>query len=155
MPDVPADVSSTVLTERQAEVLAMRAAGRTQAEIAASLGTSVANVSAVERAARENVAAARRTIELVRMLEARTRISAAAGTDLRALVDRVYAAADDVDLRLPHSDPELTALLHDRLGDRLDGRELTGPVDVGLTATGSIVVFPGGTGADRLDRPTR
>lgn len=141
MTDIPEDVSSTALTERQAEVLAMRATGQTQTEIAGALGTSVANVSAVERAARENVTAARRTLDLVRVLEAQTRVAAGAGTDLRELVDRIYEAADAVNVRVHHTDPELTALLHERLDDRLDGRQLTGEVEVGLTAEGSVVVF--------------
>lgn len=148
MSDVPVDPSGTVLTERQAQVLAMRGVGRTQAEVAETLGTSVANVSGIERAARENIEAARRTLELVRVLEARTRITAAAGTDLRHLVDRIFEAADDMELRVRHTDPELTALLHDRLGDRLDGRRLTATVEVGLTADGSIVLFP----TDHTDR---
>lgn len=148
MSDVPVDPSGTVLTERQAQVLAMRGVGRTQAEVAETLGTSVANVSGIERAARENIEAARRTLELVRVLEARTRITAAAGTDLRHLVDRIFEAADDMELRVRHTDPELTALLHDRLGDRLDGRCLTATVEVGLTADGSIVLFP----TDHTDR---
>lgn len=151
MVDVPADASATALTERQAEVLAMRAAGRTQAEVAEALGTTVANVSAVERAARENVAAARRTLELVRVLEARTRVTAGAGTDLRELVDRLYEAADGVDVRVAHTDPELTALLHDRLEERLDGRRLTAAAEVGLTADGSVVVFPAGDVAESAD----
>lgn len=141
MADRPVDPSATVLTERQVEVLAMREAGHTQAEIAETLGTSVANVSAVERAARENIDSARQTIELVRLLEARTRVTVPAGTDLRQLVDRLYEAADDAEVRVAHTDPELTGLLHERLGDRLDGRQLTAPVEVGLTGEGSVVVF--------------
>lgn len=155
MPDPPVDASGTVLTERQAEVLAMREAGHTQAAIAETLGTSVANVSAVERAARENVAAARRTLELVRVLEARTRVAAGAGTDLRDLVDRIYEAADEAGIRVPHTDPVLSALLHDRLGDRLDGRRLMGPVEVGLTADGSVVVFPADTALDQVNLDRR
>lgn len=151
MPTGPVDASGTVLTERQAEVLAMRAAGHTQAEIAETLGTSVANVSAVERAARENVQAARRTVDFVRVLQARTRVAAGAGTDLRQLVDRIYEAADDAGVRVPHTDPELTALLHDRLGEGLDGRRLTFGVEIGLTSDGSVVVFQS-DGAGASDR---
>jgi len=142
MSEVPDKVATTALTERQAEVLALRAAGRTQSEIGELLGTSVANVSAVERAARENVEAARRTIELMRVLKAHTRVGAEAGTDLRNLVDRIYEAADEMDVRVAYTDPELTAVLHERLGDRIDGRQLSSDIEVGLTDEGSIVVFP-------------
>lgn len=152
MADQP-DPSGTVLTDRQVEVLAMREAGRTQAEIAETLGTSVANVSAIERAARENVESARRTLDLVRVLKSRTRVRVEGGTDLRLLVDRIFEAADEVDVRVSHTDPELTALLHDRLGDRLDGRQLVGPVEVGLSGDGSVDVFPSDVndGADDVE----
>ncbi len=150
----PADVTETFLTERQAEVLSMREDGLTQAEIADEFGTSVPNVSAVERSARENVAAARRTIELARLLGARSRFAVEAGTDLRELVDRVFEAADAVDVRVPHTDPELTALLHDQLADRLDGRRITAPVGVGVAADGSVVTFPAGAdGGSTGDAP--
>lgn len=151
MADTPVDVSQTFLTERQAEVLSMREDGLTQAAIADELGTSVPNVSAVERSARENVAAARRTVTLARLLGARSRFAVEAGTDLRELVDRVYAAADAVDVRVPHTDPELTALLHDQLGDRLDGRQVTAPVRVGVAADGSVVTFPAAVAEEPAD----
>ena len=142
MPDPPVDVGDTFLTERQAEVLALREAGHTQAAIAERLGTSVANISGVERAARSNVAAARRTLDLAAVLGARTRFTAAAGTDLRDLVDRVYAAADEADVRVAQSDPDLTAALADALDEYLEGRVLTGDVEVGVRADGEVATFP-------------
>ena len=49
------DAERSVLTRRQAEVLALRERGVRQASIADLLGTSRANVSSVESSARENV----------------------------------------------------------------------------------------------------
>lgn len=142
MGEPPVDVAETFLTERQAQVLELREAGHTQATIAGRLGTSVANISAIERSARSNVAAARRTLDLAALLGARARFTAPAGTDLRTVVDRVFEAADAVDVRVPRSDPELTARLADRLADRLDGRQLTASVEVGVRADGEVVTFP-------------
>lgn len=139
----PADVSDTFLTERQAEVLAMRADGLTQREIADRLGTSVANVSGVESAARRNVDDAARTVELARLLRSAARVSAEAGMDLRELVDRIYARGDDAGLRIAHAEPELLGRLHDVLGDRIEERRLTESVEVGITGDGTVVAFPG------------
>ena len=58
----------TVLTERQVEVLKLREQGQTQQEVAEQLGTTDSNISAIERAAEQNVTKARRTLALVRTI---------------------------------------------------------------------------------------
>lgn len=145
MADPPADVTETFLTERQAEVLAMRNDGLTQREIADRLGTSVANVSGVESSARRNVAAAARTLDLARLLECSVRFTADAGEDLRDLVDDVYARGDESDLRVAYAEPELTTRLHDLLGELIEERCLVETVEVGITRGGEVLAFPLGS----------
>ena len=151
MADPPADVSETFLTERQAEVLALRNDGMTQREIADRLGTSVANVSGIESAARRNVDAAARTLDLARLLECAVRFPVEGGTDLRELVDEVYALGDESDLRVAYAEPELTTRLHDHLGDLIEDRRLVEGVEVGITHDGEVLAFPldPGGGDDR------
>lgn len=146
MTDPSADVSDTFLTERQAEVLALRHDGLTQREIAERLGTSVANVSGVESSARRNLDAARRTVVLGRLLACAVRFRAASGRDLRELVDEIYARGDDAGLRVAHAEPELTTRLHDMLSDQIEARRLTDAVEVGLTADGDVVAVPAADG---------
>lgn len=146
MADPPVDVSETFLTERQAEVLALRNGGLTQREIADRLGTSVANVSGVESSARRNVAAAARTLDLARLLECAVRFPVEAGVDLRELVDEVYARGDESDLRVAYAEPELTTRLHDLLGDRIEDRRLVASVEVGITGDGDVLAFPRASG---------
>ena len=138
----PTSVEDTFLTERQAEVLALRNDGLTQREIADRLGTSVANVSGVESAARRNVHSAARTIDLARVLRCSVRFPAVAGTDLRELVDAIYERGDEAGLRVSHAEPELTTRLHDLLGDRIEARRLTEDTEIGITADGGVVAFP-------------
>lgn len=140
--DPPTSVEDTFLTERQAEVLALRNDGLTQREIADRLGTSVANVSGVESAARRNVGAAARTLDLARVLRCAVRFQAEAGTDLRELVDAIYERGDAAGLRVAHAEPELTTRLHDLLGDRVEARRLTEDTEMGITAGGDVVAFP-------------
>ena len=140
--DPPGDVADTFLTERQAEVIALRESGLTQTAIADRIGTSVANVSAVESAGRENVSRARRTLTLARLLGAATRFRVEAGADLRDVVDRVFEVGDDEGIRVAYTDPELSTRLGTHLDDRLAERQLTGPAEIGITADGEVVTHP-------------
>lgn len=146
--DPPASVEDTFLTERQAEVLTFRNAGLTQREIAERLGTSVANVSGIEAAARRNVEAAKRTVAIAKLLGCSVRFRAEAGDDLREVVDEIYERGDASGLRVAHPEPELTTHLHDLLGDRIAARRLTDDVEVGLTAEGEVVASPSGPNED-------
>ncbi len=139
MPDPAEDADGTFLTERQAEVLALREQGLTQREIGERLGTSVPNISAVERAARDNVERARRTVDLAERIEADVWLEQPAGAHLRDIVDAIYAAGDEVGVKVTFSDPELAAYLHVDLSDHLEGRRLTEPVEVGITPDGGVV----------------
>jgi len=114
----------------------------TQREIADRLGTSVANVSGVESAARRNVRAAARTVDLARVLRCAVRFQAVPGTDLRELVDRIYRRGDEAGLRVAHAEPELSTRLHALLGDRIEARQLTEDIEIGITAEGDVVAFP-------------
>lgn len=135
------DVDETFLTDRQAEVLALRHRGLTQQDIADSIGTSVSNVSAIDQAARRNIDKAGRTLELAAVLRSADRFRIEAGTDLREVIDRVYEQADAADLKINYTEPELSRHLQDRFGDRLEGRALTVPVEIGLTAEGDVVTY--------------
>lgn len=142
-PDEAAD--GTSLTARQAEVLMLRREELTQSAIADKLGTSVANVSAVESAGRENIERARRTLILAYRLAAAHWFTANRGTHLRELVEDVYAHGDAVDVKVTFSHPELSAFLHVQFQDRLDGRRLMVPVALGITPDGSVLTEPPAT----------
>ena len=99
------DPRATNLTDRQVEVLELREGGRTQQEVAEVLGTTDSNVSAVERAAEENVEKARRTLELVRTLRAPVQFTASPGTSFEALIDRVYSRGDAAGIKVAYCRP--------------------------------------------------
>lgn len=138
----PEAVENTFLTERQAEVLALRSDGLTQQEIADRIQTTVANVSAIERAARQNIESARRTLDLATVLEAAVWFTADSGTDLRTLIDSIYRKGDDAGVKIAHTEPELSTRLHRNLVDRLEGRKLTASVKIGITVDGTVVTYP-------------
>jgi Tfx family DNA-binding protein len=134
------DADDSVLTVRQAQVLALREHGLSQAAIADRLGTSRANVSGVEASARENVARARETVAFAETLRAPVRITIDAGTDLYDVPDRVYDACDDAGVKVVHTAPNLMKVVNDAAGTAVDGREVVAPIVVGVTSDGEVRV---------------
>ncbi|MFB6087953.1 MAG: Tfx family DNA-binding protein [Haloarculaceae archaeon] len=134
------DADESVLTRRQAEVLAYRDRGLTQGAIAERFGTSRANVASIEASARENVARARETISFVNALEAPVQISVTAGTDLYDVPQRVFDACDEADIKVSYTAPELIARINESGGDAVVGREVRHDVVVSVTSEGSVRV---------------
>jgi Tfx family DNA-binding protein len=134
------DTDATFLTERQLEVFELREEGLTQREVAERIGTTDANVSAVERAARENVAKARRTLELVRTVRSPGQFTVGAGTSFDDLVDRIYAAGDETGIKIEYARPELYGHLYGELEAHTDENVLETAVEVTLSNDGSVTV---------------
>lgn len=138
--DVGFDAERSVVTRRQAEVLALREHGVSQAAIADELGTSRANISSVEASARENVRKARETIAFAEALEAPVQVTVEAGTDLYDVPQLVYAACDEAGVKVDHSAPDLMKIVSDAAGDAVSGREVSRELLVGVTSGGSVRV---------------
>ncbi|AOW79325.1 DNA binding protein, Tfx family [Halodesulfurarchaeum formicicum] len=147
VPDVTAilaragfDPSESVLTRRQAEVLALRERGLPQAAIADELGTSRANVSKVETSARDNIEKARETVAFAETLQAPVQIDVDPGTDLYEVPDLVYDGCDDAGVKVPYSAPEVMKLVSEAAGDAIAGREVKQHILVGVTSDGTMRV---------------
>lgn len=134
------DAETSVLTRRQAEVLALRERDIPQADIAAALGTSRANVSSVESSARENIAKAKETVAFAEALTAPVRLTVEGGTDLYDVPNEVYSACDDADVKVNRTAPELMKLIGDAAGDAIVGREVKRDVTVTVTHDGRVTV---------------
>ncbi|EMA66245.1 transcriptional regulator [Halorubrum aidingense JCM 13560] len=134
------DADESVLTDRQAEVLALRERGLRQSDIAGRLGTSRANVSSVEASARDNVERARETVAFAEALAAPVRVEIEAGTDLYDAPKRVYDACDDAGVKVNQTAPDLMKTIGDRAGDAVHGREVRNRLFVTVDADGTIRV---------------
>lgn len=138
--DVGFDPDSSVLTYRQAQVLALRERDISQADIAAELGTSRANVSSIESSARENLRKARETVAFAEALRAPVRIRVPAGTDLYDVPELVYEACDDAGVKVDYTAPDLMKAVSDAAGPAVEGRQVSRPLVVGVTADGLVRV---------------
>lgn len=134
------DADETVLTRRQAQVLALRERGLVQTAIADRLGTSRANVSSVESSARRNVRKAERTVGLAEALGAPVQLRVEPDADIYDLPDRLYAACDEAGIKVEASTPEVIGELTDQAGDALEGRRVASPLTVAVTTDGRIRV---------------
>ena len=134
------DADESVLTRRQAEVLALRERGLRQSDIADRLGTSRANVSSVEASARDNVERARETVAFAEALSAPVRVEIEEGTDLYDAPKRVYDACDDAGVKVNHTAPELMKAIGDRAGDAVHGREVRRRLYITVAGDGKIRV---------------
>jgi Tfx family DNA-binding protein len=134
------DAEQSVLTHRQAEVLALRERGVRQAAIAELLGTSRANVSSVESSARDNVEKARETVGFAEALSAPVRVALEPDTDLYDVPKLVYDACDEAGVKVNHTAPELMKTVSDAAGDAVHGRKVREDLLVGVTSNGTIRV---------------
>jgi Tfx family DNA-binding protein len=140
------DADANVLTRRQAEVLALRERGVRQADIAAYLGTSRANVSSVESSARENVVKAQETVAFAEALTAPVQVTVEPGTDLYDVPELVYDACDESEVKVSHTAPDLMREVSDASGDVVHGREIRATLLVSVTASGEVRVRVGRQG---------
>ncbi|ARS91794.1 Tfx family DNA-binding protein [Natrarchaeobaculum aegyptiacum] len=138
--DVGFDPDSSVLTHRQAQVLALRERDISQADIAAELGTSRANVSSIESSARENLRKARETVAFAEALRAPVRIRVPEGTDLYDVPELVYEACDDAGVKVDYTAPDLMKSVSDAAGAAVEGRQVSRPLVVGVTSDGMVRV---------------
>jgi DNA-binding protein, Tfx family len=134
------EASRSVLTRRQAEVLAMRERGLRQSVIAEYLATSRANVSSVEASARENIDKARETVAFAETLAAPVRIEIAADTDLYDVPKQVFDACDDVGVKVNRTAPELMKVVSDAAGDAVQGRQIRRRLFVSVSSEGTVRV---------------
>lgn len=134
------DEADSVLTHRQAQVLALRERGIPQREIAEQLGTSRANVSSVEASARNNVARAHETVAFAETLQAPVRVEVDEGTDLYDVPSRVFSACDDAGVKVSRTAPELMKQVSDAAGDAVVGREVKRDLVVSVTSEGTVRV---------------
>ncbi|MDS0478289.1 Tfx family DNA-binding protein [Natrinema sp. 1APR25-10V2] len=133
--------ASTTLTDRQVEVLELREQGHTQQEVADQLGTTDSNISAIERAAEQNIEKARRTLELVRTIRSPIQFSVSPGTSFDDLVASVYSHADEAGIKIAYCRPELYTHLYGVLKECTNQNELKTTIDVGITNQGEVRVF--------------
>ncbi|QSG15445.1 Tfx family DNA-binding protein [Halapricum desulfuricans] len=132
-----------VLTDRQAEVLALRERGLTQAEIADRFDTTRANVANIESSARDNAEQARNTVAFLELLDPPVETEIEAHTSLFDVPPRVYSACDEADVKVNSSAVELVEEVRSSVADAIEDNILKRPIRVYVTERGDVRIAAG------------
>jgi hypothetical protein len=130
----------TFLTKAQQRVLEFRAKGMSQAEIARILKTSRANISILERRARENVARAEQTVKLAAKLRAPIILKVEEEADLFSLPKQLFERADKVGIRVKLTAADIVTKIRQEAGNKIHGRSVTKPFEMAVTSEGDIII---------------
>ena len=132
---------NTFLTHRQIEVLALRERGLSQKDIASQFGTTIANISSIETNARHNIDKAKKTLLLSEFIQCIVIFNSSKGSDLWDIASQIYAAADNNNIKISYTEPELIAFINGELKKYIKNRKTTMDIDIGLTARGSLILI--------------
>ncbi|MCL7474974.1 MAG: Tfx family DNA-binding protein [Methanosarcinales archaeon] len=133
-------VNTTNLTDRQIEVLKMRAGGITQSQVAQQLGTTKANISIIEAQARNNITRAKNTVELIKIINAPIWIKVVPGTDIYEIPGMIFNEADIHNIWIPKGGPSLLSLIEEKAQNKLRERRVLHAIEIGITNEGDILV---------------
>ena len=129
---------STLLTERQWEVIRYRARGLTQTELAKKLRTSRENVSEIEHRAGLKIRAAKATLAALDDLDSSGDMVIPSGTFAFEAVSMIIRRADVLEIKLRSSSDDILAYMRSRCRTKLRGHHLTSSVLVHIGADGSL-----------------
>lgn len=136
----PPDPAGTFLTERQVQVLHLRGSGLSQKQVAERLGTTGANISLLEKRARRNLKKAHATLTLADQLQAPVHHTIPPGTDLYDVPGTIYAAADEAEIKVEPSGPEILRLAHREAGSKIRDRAVEAPLTVSVNRNGHVTI---------------
>lgn len=125
------------LTQKQVEVLKLRAMGYTQEDVAKILGTSRENVTIIERRARLNVIRAVETLLAYLEASSLVHLTLPRGTTVREAAKTLLREASGVGVKLRESFSEVANLIETLSGGVEDGR-LSGDVTAYVLGGGGL-----------------
>jgi hypothetical protein len=129
------------LTKRQLAVLRLRQAGLTQEEIARRIKTTRANISLIEKRARENIERSKETIKEWNSVISPVRITIRRGTDVMKIPDVVFAEADRASIHVKSDSIGLITLIKREKGSIITNRVVNEEFEVDIANNGDVTVL--------------
>jgi Tfx family DNA-binding protein len=129
------------LTKRQLSVLRLRQAGLTQEEIARRIKTTRANISLIEKRARENVERSKETLREWNSVVSPVRVTVPKGTDVMYIPDIVFAEADKASIHVKCDSIGLITLIKKEKGYAISNRIVNEPFEVDIANSGEVAVL--------------
>lgn len=131
---------STLLTQRQWEVIRYRAQGLTQAELAKKLNTSRENVSEIEHRAGLKIRAAKATLAALEDLDATGEMVIPSGTYVFEAVSMIIRRADVLEIKVQGSADDILAQIRSRCRTKIRGHHLVSSVRAKIGRDGSLTL---------------
>jgi Tfx family DNA-binding protein len=128
----------TTLTDRQWEVIRLRADGLTQADVAKKLKTTRENISIIEHRAHDKISAAKATLAALKELEVTREVLLPGGTSVFEATSLIVLRADILGIKLKHSADSLLALLRSRCRSKIRGHHLVAVVKAEIAEDGEV-----------------
>jgi Tfx family DNA-binding protein len=128
----------TSLTNRQWEVIRMRAEGLTQAEVAKKLKTTRENISIIEHRAHDKISAAKSTLAALQELEVTREVLLPSGTSIFEATSLIVLRADILGIKLKHSADALLALMRSRCRAKIRTHHLIAVIKAEISADGEV-----------------
>ena len=129
------------LTKRQLAVLRLRQAGMTQEEIARRIKTTRANISLIEKRARENVERSKETIREWNSVISPVRITVKKGTDVMTIPELVFAEADKASIHVKCDSIGLITLIKKEKSNSITNRIVDEPFEIDIANSGDVAVL--------------
>jgi Tfx family DNA-binding protein len=135
---MPGDFMESFLTDTQIKVLKLRKKGLTQEEIATMMNTSRANISMIEKRAKENVEKARNTLRIYNDIMAPVKLVVKEGVDVFDIPKMVFKTSDENDIHVNYSSLEILDLIHKNAKDNIDKRIVKKPFIINILEDGEL-----------------
>ncbi len=135
------DYMESFLTDTQIKILKLRKKGLTQEEIAKIMNTSRANISMIEKRARENVEKARNTLRIYNDIMAPVKLVVKEGIDVFDIPKMVFKISDENDIHVKYSSLEILDLIHKNVRNNIDKRIVKKPFVINILENGELSFY--------------
>lgn len=133
--------NKSFLTKRQIMVLRLRQSGLTQEEIARRIKTTRANVSLIEKRARENIDRSRETLKEWESIVSPVRVAIKKGTDVIKIPELVFAEADKQGIHVKSNSLDLITRIKKEKGGAISNRTLDEDMEIDITDSGEVNIL--------------
>jgi Tfx family DNA-binding protein len=132
--------AASFLTERQMKVLQLRHLGRSQQEVADTMGTTRSNISILEKRAHQNIARARNTLRQWMTIQTPIFLKVPAGTDVFDVPAMIFEAADRRSIQLPATSLDIVVQLRKEAPQLFKKRAILQEIEIYVTEEGELIV---------------
>ena len=122
-------------------VLRMRQEGLTQDVIAKRIKTTRANVSLIEKRARENIDRSKETLKEWNSITSPVRLMIKAGTDVMKVPEQVFDEADKASIHVRVNSLDLLTRIKKEKGNIISNRSLTEDLEINIAESGEVTLI--------------